>query len=428
MKKLVFVLVLAMGIAAAAWGENALSIAELTAVAEKGNLDLINAGNAVKTAAEALAGTSVLESSKLGLSGSYGTGQGASEEASLSGKAEISVPILAQLGIGATASSQGDLSASVNLSPFASGAAAYKEKETYRKAVLQLSSTAARLRFDVQAAAYSVMAAEKALTAAQATSVLEDEKKTVAEKAYELERIAYEDLRTRRSAALSARQGVFDAEKNLLNARVALYRLLGPQSGEPEVRDASAEELSALIAERDAELSGLDEAAAGSTALAALLIERESLAAQLEATPAYSPSLSLQASIGYPSAAGSLSYSAGISFSFSPSDIKADERATMEESIADKDGQISLERMALRFQLKVLNQALSAARTVLAERQPGLAQAETNRTESAALLKQGHVTSLEDRQSGLDLESARAGLFSAMTGVLKAQADLLLLW
>ena len=133
-------------------------------------------------------------------------------------------------------------------------------------------------------------------------------------------------------------------------------------------------------------------------------------------------------SIGYPSADGLLSYSAGVSFSFSPSDIKVDERQTIEESITDKDGQIELERMALKFQLSVLRKSLSAAGTVLAERQAGLAQAMTNRNESAALLKQGHVTSLEDRQSELDLESARAGLFSAMAGVLKAQSDILLLW
>ena len=428
MRKLIIVLVLAAGSVIAAWGGNTLSIAELTAAAEQGNLDLRNARNAVETAAEALAGASVLENSKLGLSGSYGTGQGPSEEGTLSGKADISVSIIPQLSVSGSASSQGTLSASLNLSPFASGTATYKENETYKKTVLQLSNAAARLGYDVQSAAYSVMAADKALTAARARSVLENEKKTAAEKAYELDRITHEDLRARRSAALSARQGVFDAEKNLLNAKVALYKLLGPSSGEPEVKEATVGELAALIPERDAALSRLDDADAGSTTLATLLIERESLEAQLKATPAYGPNVSFSANVGYPSAVGPLSYGASVSFSFSPSDIKADERRNIEESMADKDGQLSLERMALKFQLNVLKRSLSAARTVLETRQAELGQAETNRNESAALLAQGHVTSLEDRQSTLDLESARAGLFSALTGVLKAQADLLLMW
>ncbi len=422
MKKPIIVLVLAAACAFSAWGGDALSLADLSAAAVKGNLDLKKAQSALETAREALQGTLTIENSKLSVSGSYGSGQNA-ESGSLSGKADLTVPIIPQLSVGASASSEGRASASLAFSPFASGTATYKQNETYAKAALALSSAAARLEYDVQAAAFSVISARKALAAAQAKAALEEEKRTVAEKAYDLDQITYDELGTRRAAAVSARQGAFDAEKSLLNAQVALYKLLGPESGEPEVKDVSVYELSALTATRADALSKLQDGNARSSNLAALQIELESLKAQLDATPAYAPSLSLSAHVDYP-----LSYGAGISFSFSPSDIKVDERKDIEESIVEKNGEITLERMSMRFQLSVLRQSLSSAQTVLETRQADLAQAETNRNESAALLKQGHVTSLEDRQSELDLADARAGLFSSMAQVLKAQADLALMW
>lgn len=423
MKKTLIVLFLTAFCALAAWAEDPLSLSDLTTAAAEGNLDLLKAQSALETARKALAGTSVLENSKLSLSGSYGTGIGPESEAAVSGKGDLTVPIIPQLSLSASASSQGTASASISLSPFAAGTAMYKENETYQKAVLQLRTLVARLEYEVQAAAFAVVSARRALASAQTKSELEQERRTVAEKAYELSRISYEDLRARRSAELSARQGVFDAEKTLLNAKVALYKLLGPSNGEPEVKEVSADDLSALIAAREASLEKLNDAEARSTGLATLLVELESLEAQLDATPAYSPALSLSAHIDYP-----LAYGAGISFSFSPSDIKVDERLEIEESIRDKQAEISLERMASRFQLNVSKQALFAAKTVLETRKAELAQAEINNRESAELLKQGHLTSLEDRQTELDLESARSGVFSAMTGVLKAQADVLLMW
>jgi hypothetical protein len=135
----------------------------------------------------------------------------------------------------------------------------------------------------------------------------------------------------------------------------------------------------------------------------------------------YTPNLSISATVTYP-----LSASAGISFSFSPSDVKSDERAEILASIATKEKELVIARSNASFQARILAQELSVAKQALSSRLVELKLAEVACDESALLLTQGQRTSLEAAQAKLDLVNAEANVYSATAAVLRAQADILL--
>jgi outer membrane protein TolC len=409
--------------ACAAWSDGGLTLAELTKLASTGNLDLRNARSALETARTALAGESLLSSARVSLSGSWSAGSsaGPGQSSPLSAQVQVSVPVLPQLSVGASVSSQGTGSVSLSLYPFASGTATYSQKETFRKAALQAAYQAAKLGYDVESAAYAFLEAQEEVTAAEAAAVLQGEVAGVRQKAYELGGITFTELQSARAAMTIARQAVFDAQRSFITARVALYRQLGPASGEQVPAGVTVAQLLAAVASRDGEIAKLANPASASLSLRSLQIELDALKEQLAATPVYTPSLSVSADVSFP-----LSGSAGVSFSFSPSEIRTDDRARIAQSIIQKQAEIEIETLSVRLQSQVLVQALAMARSALESRQAEVTQAETSLAESKVLLSQGQVTSLETRQAELDLRSSQARLFAAAVSVLRAQADILL--
>jgi len=415
--------ILAIGMAPA---QAPLTMDGLQSAAKSGNLDLQKAGRTLAEAEKNLRWESELTNAKASLSG------GITSSGKLSGQAQVTVPIIPQVSVGASVSSNGNAGASLAVSPFAAWRTSYQQKAAYRKAQVALVNQTAKLGYDVESAAYGVMQAQANLSLAQAKLALEVEQAEVAQKAYDMGELTYENLETARSELVAARQSGFDAEKGLLNARVQLYRLLGPAAGVPDVKDVPVDELLSLIPIRDASLAEKRKAApVGSLTLRQAEINLESLREQLSATPVYRPNLGLSGQLSYssaivPPASSSFSGSGTVSFSFSPSEIKADERASLSRSIAEAERDIELERMALRLQASIADQALAVARQVLESRRAELLGAETAHAESRLLLEQGERTSLEVEQSRISMESARMRLFQAAAGVLDAQAEILL--
>jgi outer membrane protein TolC len=402
-----------------------LTLDALQSAAKSGNLDLQKAGRTLAEAEKNIRWESELSNAKASVSGGFASPD------RFSGQVQLTVPIIPQVSVGASVSSSGNADATLSVSPFAAWRASYQQRAAYRKAQVALTNQTAKLGYDVESAAYGVMQAQANLTLAKAKLALEVEQANVAQKAYDLGELTYENLETARSELVAARQSGFDAERGLLNSRVQLYRLLGPAAGVPEVREVPADELLALIPARDAALSEKRKAApVGSLALRQAEINLESLREQLAATPVYRPNLGLSGRVSYTSspAPGSpeFSGSGSVSLSFSPSEIKTDDRASISRSIAEAERDIELERMALRLQASIADQALAVARQVLESRRAELLQAETAHAEARLLLEQGERTSLEIEQSRISMESARMRLFQAAAGVLDAQAEILL--
>jgi hypothetical protein len=420
-------LALAAGAAGAAWADS-VTVDDLAARAATGNLDLVKARAAVSESRADLASQATISSSRLSLSAGYDTGSagsggagGGQSAAGVQAQAQVSVPVIPQISIGGSVSSQGTAAVSLTLTPFATGSSTYTQDAAWRKAVLQLSYQSARTDFDVRAAAWNVTVAGMTLANAEASLALEEERAAVKEKAYPMGGLTFDELQTERSALTNARQNKLDAQKSLINARASLYRLIGAGSGQPDVVAASMEELTALVAARDAAIAALPAGSTASLALGTLQIDRDTLQKQLAATPLYSPSLSVSGSVSYP-----LDASASISFSFSPSDFKTSERTKIADSLSQKDQEIEIERMAVTLQAEVQEQALAVARQALEARQAEVKQAQTALAEAKILETQGRATSLERRQAEIDLASAQARLYAAVTSVLAAQADILL--
>jgi len=430
-KRLLAVAACAALAAGMAFGQSALSLEELQAAAKSGNLDLQKASRAVADAQKNLKWESELSSTKASLSGRYASSVEAGQTSNFSGQASLTVPIIPQLSVGASVASSGTAAASISVSPFAAWRRSYAEKAAYDKAVADLTYASAKLGYDVENAAYGVMQAQASLTLAEESLPLKTELADIARKVYDMGELTYDDLETARSSLITARQSVFDAQKGLLGARVTLYRLLGPTAGQPGVGDVSVEGLLARIPVLDAEIAARRKSGqVGSLTLRKAEITLTSLKAELAATPVYRPSLGLSGQLSYDPTPGyggaSLSGSGSLTYSFSPSEIKTDDRAGISQSITETAYEIELERLALGLQASVSDQALAVARQVLETRTADLAQAEATLKEARLLLEQGERTSLEVEQARISAESARTRVFQAAAGVIDAQAAVLL--
>jgi outer membrane protein TolC len=411
-----------IGGAAPGWSDETLSISQLTEKALQGNLDIVKATSAVAVAKAALAGQAAIESTRLSVSGTYASQLSATAAGGqASAQAQLSVPIVPQVSVGASAATDGTGNISLTLTPFATGAATSDEKAAWLKAVLQLDYLRSKLPYDVQAAAWAVTMAGTALANAEAALALQEDRTAVSEKSWSLGALSFEELQTSREDLIKARQSRFDALRSLLNARVALFKVLGPSAGEPGVATASLEELTALAADRDAVLAKLTTVPGSSSTLRTLQIELDALKERLTATPEWSPSLSISGQLSW-----TLQASAGISLSFSPSELKSDERAQITQATAEKQMEIELERMAVSLQAGIRGQALSSAREVLEARRAEVQQATTTLAESRLLQTQGQATSLDTRQAEIDLAGAQANLYAATVSLLASQADILL--
>jgi hypothetical protein len=121
-----------------------------------------------------------------------------------------------------------------------------------------------------------------------------------------------------------------------------------------------------------------------------LRLELTSLHAELDATPLWRPDLNLSGSMGLPDLSD---YSIGASISFSPGDIKDEEREDLEEAIDEKLVDIQIEQFDHSLQKRLVEQNISIV-----------------------------------EQARLSLESAEIDSFAAAADLYKAQSELLMLY
>ena len=422
MSKRTLLALLVLALSAASVFAEALGVKELVSAGRENNLDIQKARRTLQDAKEALPWKSELPSTQAKLSGGYDS------SGRLSAQAQVSVPIIPQVSVSANVSITGSAGASVSVSPFAASRTRYKEEASYETAEAQLGYQTAKLGYDIESAVYDLLQARANVNITKARLDLQTQKAEIASQLYAMGELTFTDFQSAQSALISARQSAFDAERSVLNARSQLYRLLGPESGEPDVKEVSVDELTALIAARDAEIAGKDPAAATSLTIRQAEINLESLRAELKVTPAYRPSLGLSGQLSYnPDSPGTkVSASGSVSFSFSPSDIKSEDRQSVVDSLSVAERQLELERTAQRLQYSVLLQALEVSRQVLESAKGELKQAEATLESATLLLAQGQRTTVEVEDARISVESAKQRLFQASTGVLEAQAQILL--
>jgi outer membrane protein TolC len=423
-KRLPFILLCMTAAAALAAAQTPSTVASLVQRGLEGNLDLARAREALKTAQEALPWKSQLSSTKATLSGSYDV---SGAEGTSKADASVTVPVVPQVSLGASVSSQGSAGATLSVSPFAAGVTRYQETAAYENARADLAYQTASLGYQIESAAYGVLQAQAALDTARGRHALEERALGIAEQSYSLDGISWEDLEQARTDLNDARQAAFDAERAHLSARVKLYQLVGPSGAEPSVASVAFEDLQAAIVGRDAAVAETTARTAATLALAKARTALQALQGQLAATPTYRPNVSLGARLTYGFQPSTISASGSLSFSFSPNDVQTDERKDIQVSIQAKEHELAFEGLSATFQTDVAARALEVSRAALDGRTTGLRQARLTLEEAELLFEQGERTEIEVEETRLAVRSAENALLSAAEAVLAAQADILLL-
>ena len=189
---------------------------------------------------------------------------------------------------------------------------------------------------------------------------------------------------------------------------------------------SSAKQLEELIRGRAEQVGGL--AATGgpsSETLENLKLELTALQDELKATPLWRPDFNLSGSVGVSDPSD---YSVGASISFSPDDLKDEERADLEEEIREVLVDIQVEQFDLSLQKQLAEQNIGIAEQALEAASLAQEQASLTLRETELLYRQGDRTVFELEQARLSVENAQIDSFAAAADLYRAQSELLMLY
>jgi hypothetical protein len=161
-----------------------------------------------------------------------------------------------------------------------------------------------------------------------------------------------------------------------------------------------------------------------SQTLEQLSIELERLRADLEKTWLWRPNLNLSVSASVPLE----DFQASVSLSFSPNDLKNDERSDLAEAVQEKLDDISTERFSLEVERDIQTRSVSMAEQVLAMNRVELEQAQISLDEASLLFQQGFLTEIELSQTTLSVKAAEIRAFSAAYDLYQILGELLFLY
>jgi hypothetical protein len=239
--------------------------------------------------------------------------------------------------------------------------------------------------------------------------------------------VSFQDVQDRLLDLIKARQDLFSWEQNFLSAWRTLQLLFAPSEERIGVEPLSLPGLVELVSRRKAEAEQFAEAEPGSEKLENLRLELAALEAELAATPAWRPDVSLSTAVALPYAYPD-SHSVSVSMSFSPAERKREEREDLQEDIEFKRLEIAAELSAVQLQksleirnIALVEQALTSARLQAERDDVALREAEL-------LFEQGQRTTLELEQLRLNLRRARILTFEAAAEVYRVLGVYLMLF
>ena len=418
------------------------SIAEIAARAQAQNFEVQKAERAVIKAGKDLTGDSILKTSSVAIEGGYHYLPEGSipPPRGFSGEASLSVPILNQLSLGGEISLgqlrglEGEISLSAH--PFEAKRTTYEEQESFGKALVHLSYLKRKIYLEAEALALTVLSSNQERVLARASFELEQKKYELVRKQQELGEASFQDVQDQLIVLTSAQQSIFDMESRYAGDWKDLQLLFTSGEGEVSVKSLSLQALLELIEKREQRLeelqtaeasagaSGETTAGAGSERLENLKLELQALQTELQRTPVWRPDVDISASLGLPGP--SFTVSAGLSFS--PSELRQDERDELKQDIAEKLIDIKTEVFSHKLQRDLTKQSISIAEQALTSALIRKKAAEVSLEEGGLLFQQGRRHSLELEQLTLNLRRAEIQRFKAAANLYKAQAETLKLF
>jgi outer membrane protein TolC len=413
-----------------------LQIEEIALRAQAENPQVLKALRTLKNSEEALVGESRLLDSRLSLEAAYesaqnqdGSAAAAGGDAAISGQVGITVPLLEQLSVGGSITAredrdlQGELSLSV--APFAAGDPTYSEEEAYGKALAAWKTLRQQTYFDAEGAVLDVLIGQMERDLADMSLELERRRYETVQKELELGEASFEELQDQLSELTDARKNLYTVESQSLSSWKELQLLFDPNGGEVDPAPLSLEELTELIRKREERVAALASERPSSLTLATLQLELEALRSELKATPLWRPDLNLSASVDLQDPS---KFNLAASLSYSPNDLRKDEREDLQEKIDEKLVDIRSERYALSLQKQLAEQGIAIARQAWEAATLAGQQAASTLQESELLYRQGQLTVFEIEQARLSLESAQIDTYRAAADLYGTQSELLMLY
>jgi len=426
MKSIVVATVIFFLGAVAAWVEEplptvTLSVGEIARQVQLRNLEIFKAARKVERAREDLAGEPELMDSSLSVGGGYGSiGFGAS---GWYGQSSLTLRLLPQLSSAASLVVEhpgvfGE-SVSLTLKPLEPPRRTYSEQRVLGSALVRERYLKGWIFLDAEQAALNLLISDMERELTRATEDLQQSRYELIQRQQEIGEASFQDVQDQLVDLIEARQDLFSKEKGYLGAWRTLQLLFAPAEERISVMPLPIAELMRMLEQRRILVEALDQAEPVTEELENLRLELEALEAELKATSPWRPELNLSTAVDFPyESPGSHSVSVGLSFS--PNQLKRDERENLREDIEIKRMEIAAEISAAALQkslelqnIALVEQALASAR--IQEERDGVSL-----QEAELLFQQGRRTTLELEQLRLNLRRIQILTFRSAVEVYKA--------
>jgi hypothetical protein len=406
-----------------------LSVDEIARQVQSRNLEIFKAARNVQRARTDLIGEPELVDSSLSVGGGYeasGFGTGG-----WYGRSSLTLRLLPQLSAGASVSVQqpGQFGESLSLTvkPFEPSRQTYSEEKALASALVRERYLKRQTYFTAEQAALNVLAGDMQRELARATEELERSKYELAQRRQEIGEASFQDVQDQLVDLLEAREDLFSKEQDYLSDWRTLQLLFAPSEERIAVAPLEIDELMEMVKRRTAEVQRFALVEPVSEELENLKLELAAAEAELKTTPAWRPDLNLSTALALPYAYPD-SHSVSLSLSFSPNQLKRQERADLLEDIELTRMEIAAETSAASLQkslelqnIALVEQALASVR-IQAQRDAVALQ------EAQLLFQQGRRTTLELEQLRLNLERTRILTFASAVEVYRVLGIYLMLF
>jgi outer membrane protein TolC len=403
-----------------------LSIEEIAKRAQSRNLEILKSQRSVEQARKDFLGEPELMGSRLSVGGGYTSGGIAS--GGWYGQSSLSLPVTPQLSLGGEISvddtRQFGEELTLSVEPFAPGRQTYAEEKNYRNAEVRERYLRQRIYFDAEQAALNLLVRDMERELARSTVELEQKKYELVQRLQELGEASFQDVQDQLVDLITWRQNLFNSEQRYLSDWKTLQLLFAPSEERIAVVPVSLDEVLDLLALRSIEAARFVDTEPSSEKLESLRFELIALQTELKVTLSWRPELELAAGVAFPDVSPSVS----LSLSFSPDQLKLDEREELAADIEVKRMEIATESYNTELQKTLGEQSVEIVEEALVSTRVQKDRDGIALQEAELLYQQGKRTTLELEQLRLNLERAEILSFQAAVEVYRAQGNYLMLF
>jgi hypothetical protein len=402
-----------------------LTVEQIARQAQSRNLDIRKAELAVVRARKDLAGEPELNDSSVSVSGGYRTG--ATGTGGWYAQSGVSLPVAPQLSVGGELSVEDEAlqeELSLSVTPFSPRRQTYAEEQAYKDALVAQRYLRRSIYLQAEQAALNLLIRDMERELARLTLELELKKYELVQRRQELGEVSFQDVQDQLLDLIKARRDLFDSEQSYLSDWKALQLLFAPRERSIAVVPLAVEELLQMVKRRGSEAAESANGEPATENLESLRLELIALQKQLKATPAWRPDLNLSAGLVFPDVSPSVS----MALSFSPNQLKRDERRELAEDIEIKRMEIAAESYGAELQKTLGQQSIAIAEQAL---ESARIQRERDRValrEAELLFQQGGRTTLELEQLRLNLRRSEISSFQAAVDDYRALGEYLMLF